>query len=164
MKNEIVKLLLPGRVATIKQTWRLHADNGRDNGRTSQLDCIHPGRKMDSIMTYTHNDVKLCSTWDHFPENAPFSEDEGQGYFTQQKKKKGMARWSEEARNDVKKTVMDRKGGAQKEGLETIQRQIEEAAKKVAHTTKSDRQKEAKKTPTESFCEIRGSGEEFQTY
>ena len=31
-------------------------------------------------------------------------------------------------------------------GLETIQRRIEEAAKKVAHATKSDRQKEMRQT------------------
>ena len=44
---------------------------------------------------------------------------------------------------------MDQKGEGQREGLETIQRPIEEAAKKVAHTTKSYRLKENKKTPTD---------------
>ena len=34
---------------------------------------------------------------------------------------------------------MDKRGEAHKGGLETIQRHIEEAAKKVAHTTKSER-------------------------
>ena len=58
---------------------------------------------------------------------------------------------------------MDQKGEGQREGLETIQRPIEEAAKKVAHTTKSYRLKEYKKNTDRYYCERRGSGEKFQT-
>ena len=43
---------------------------------------------------------------------------------------------------------MDQKDEAH-EDLETIQRGIEEAAKKITYTTKFDRQKEVKKAPTE---------------
>ena len=42
---------------------------------------------------------------------------------------------------------MNRKGEDQKEDLETIQKSILEAATKVAHTTKSDREKEVRRTP-----------------
>ena len=59
---------------------------------------------------------------------------------------------------------MDQKDEAQDEDLETIQRGIEEeAAKKIAHTRKFDRQKEVKKAPTEVTAREGGSGEEFQT-
>ena len=43
----------------------------------------------------------------------------------------------------------------QKEDLETIQKSIEEAAKKVEHTTKSEREKEAKRTQRKSELEKR---------
>ena len=42
---------------------------------------------------------------------------------------------------------MDEREDAQKEDTDTIQRGIEYAAKKIAHTTQSDRQKEVRKTP-----------------
>ena len=41
---------------------------------------------------------------------------------------------------------MTKQEEAQKEDLEMAQRSVEEAAKKVAHTTKSDRLKEVKRT------------------
>ena len=72
-----------------------------------------------------HSKVKLCSTWDHYPVYATIQENGGQSYLTQQKKNKGWAGWKpchEDARNEFEKTVMDKKGDAQKEGLETIQR------------------------------------------
>ena len=72
--------------------------------------------KMDSIMTYIHIKVKLCSAWDHWPVYAT-SEDEGQGFVTQQQKQKGRAgskSYDEEAGNDFKRTLMDQKGEAQK--------------------------------------------------
>ena len=47
---------------------------------------------------------------------------------------------------EFKKTAMTKRGQDQKEDLETIQKSIEEAAKKVAHTTKSDREKEVRRT------------------
>ena len=95
------------------------------------------GSKMDSSMACFHNKVKLCSTWDHYPVHATIQGDEEQGHCTQQKKK-GWAGWKEhygEARKFFKRIVVDQKGDAQKEGLETMQRRKEEAAKKVAPTT-----------------------------
>ena len=37
-----------------------------ENGRTSKLDYIL-GSRTDSSVTYVHNGVKICSTWDHYP-------------------------------------------------------------------------------------------------
>ena len=68
---------------------------------------------MDSSMTFMHNKVKLCST--------TIPEDEGQSFFTQQKKKE-WARWKpydEEARNDLKNTVMYQKGEARNDKKKT---------------------------------------------
>ena len=64
----------------------------KDSGRRSQLDCILE-RKMDSSMTYIHSKVKLWSTWDHHPVYATISEDDGQGYFTQQTENMGWSGW-----------------------------------------------------------------------
>ena len=48
----------------------------------------------------------------------------------------------------LQKAVMTKKGEAQEEeDLETIQRSIEEAVKKVAHTTESARQLKVRRTP-----------------
>ena len=44
---------------------------------------------------------------------------------------------------------MHKKRVARNEHLEMIQRSIEEAAKKVAHNTKANRQKEVRRTPEE---------------
>ena len=61
-----------------------------------------------------------------------------------------------------KKKVMGQNGQAKKEGSETIQKHIEEAAKKVAHTTKSDWLKEANNTGKDD-CGRRGSGDPEET-
>ena len=45
------------------------------------------------------------------------------------------------------KAVMSKKGEGQEEDLETTQKIIEEVARKVAHTTKADRDQTAKQTP-----------------
>ena len=42
-------------------------------------------------------------------------------------------------------------------------RGIEEEAKRIAHTTQSDRQKRSGKNSERRYCERSGSGEEFQT-
>ena len=42
-------------------------------------------------------------------------------------------------------------------------RGIEEGAKRIAHTTQSDRQKRSGKNSERRYCERSGSGEEFQT-
>ena len=69
----------------------LYTRQWKDSGRRSQLDYIL-GPKMYSSMTYIHSKVKLCSIWDHHPVYATISEDDGQGYFAQQKEKDGMGR------------------------------------------------------------------------
>ena len=50
-----------------------------------------------------------------------------------------------------------------KEDLDTIQKSIEEAAKKVAHTTKSDRQKEVSRTSEKSQRERKSSSKMYKT-
>ena len=55
-----------------------------------QLDYLL-GLKMVPSMTYIHM-VQLSSTWNRHPVYATISEDDGHGYFTQQKKK-GYAGW-----------------------------------------------------------------------
>ena len=45
---------------------------------------------------------------------------------------------NDEAKVEFKGTVMNKKGADQKKALETLQKSNEEAAKKVAHATKSD--------------------------
>ena len=85
------------------------------------------GPKMDSSMTYIYNMVKLCSTWDHHPVYATISEDEGKAkvlYSTEEKRRDGQdgSRMTKKQEMTSKRTVMDQKGEAQKESLETIQR------------------------------------------
>ena len=75
------------------------------------------GPKMDSSMTYIYNMVKMCSTWDHHPVHATISEDERQGYFTQQKKRRDGqdgSRMTKRQEMTSKRTVIDQKGEAQK--------------------------------------------------
>ena len=50
------------------------------NVRTSQFDYTL-GPNMDTRATSKHNDVKLCSTCDHYLVNAMVQEDDGQCYF-----------------------------------------------------------------------------------
>ena len=80
-------------------------------------------------------------------------EDDEQNFFLRkkEKKRKGYAGWrprDDEAKTEFKKATMCKKDDDEKEGeLETIQRSIEEAAKKIAHTTRAERQKEVMRTP-----------------
>ena len=56
--------------------------------------------------------------------------------------------------------VVDKKGEAQQEGLEMMQKHFKEAAKKVAQTRKCDRQKSCKVNTGRDHCNRRSSGEE----
>ena len=121
--------------------------------RVSQLDYILGPRKA-SIQAYIHKDVKSWSTWDHYPVYAVIQEDDEQNFFPRKRERKrekdmqvgdqGMTR----RRQSSKKLRCAKKDGDEKEGeLDTIQRSIEEAAKKIAHTTRAERQKEVTRTP-----------------
>ena len=63
-------------------------------------------------------------------------EDDAQGYFSYEEARIGMmeGRYDDKARIDFKKAVMDQQEEAHNEDLETIQRCIENEAKKIAHT------------------------------
>ena len=70
---------------------------------------------------------------------------------------------NDEAKIEFKKTVMNNKEEDQKEDLETTEENIEEAAKQVAHTTKSERDKEVRRTPEKSQNWRRGGSKVYKS-
>ena len=63
-------------------------------------------------------------------------------------KRRRSRSYGEEARIEFKKTVVDQRARYKKECGETIQRGMEEAAEKVAHTAQSNRQKKKSEETT----------------
>ena len=45
---------------------------------------------MVSSLTYKHNKVKLCNTWDHYPEDGTIPEDDGQVFFLKRRSRFGQ--------------------------------------------------------------------------
>ena len=86
----MVKLFLLGRAVTTKGRKLSRTKHGVPKRRTSQLDDIL-GPKMETCVTCVRNEVKLCSTWDHYPVYATIQEDVGEGHFIQHKNKVGWA-------------------------------------------------------------------------
>ena len=73
-------------------TWSSFDDRRRrafTHRKWEKMDDYILGPKMFLSLTYVHNKVKLCCTWDHYPVYSTMQEDNGQGYFNQ--KKKGWA-------------------------------------------------------------------------
>ena len=101
---------------------------------------LYPGAQDVEPDACTHNKVELCCRGTAVQCTLRCKKTTDKTIFIQQKKNKGWAGWElydEETRIDFKKAVMDQKGEAQNEDLETIQRGIEEVAKEIAHTTQS---------------------------
>ena len=123
-------------------------------GRRKWIPSSGPRRTWDKANI--HNDVKTWSTRDHYPINAAIQEDRVKHCFLQKRKKKKWAGRpvNDQAQIDFKNAVVNEKGEDQKEALETVQKSIEEAAKKVS-TTKSDRDKEVRRTPEEVRIRIK---------
>ena len=74
-------------------------------------------------------------------------EDDAQNDFTQRRNGQDGVHWTRKQKMTSKKTVMKKKGEVQNEDMETIQKSVQEAAKKVAHTTKSDGDQGGRRTP-----------------
>ena len=124
------------------------------NGRTSQLDYIL-GSRTQVLHIFT---IKLSSTWDHYPVCAVLQEGEaGRGY-----EKKGRRGWEGshatkmQARIEIKKVIQP-KGDARKDCLETIQKDIEDGAKEFAHTTKLEKDRDARRVPTKIVAQERAA-------
>ena len=117
---------------TARGRWPSHRQYGNDgNGRTTQLGYII-GPKRTSDKAYIHNDDKIWDTWDHYPIYASTHEDDARNYFPRRKKKCAGWRPSDDvAKSEFKKITMKK------------------LRKKVAHTTKFDRDKEVMRTPGE---------------
>ena len=67
---------------------------------------------------------------------ATIQEDDAQGYFSYEEERVGRMEAGMTTKQELtsKKAVMDQQEEAHNEDLETIQRCIEDAAKKIAHT------------------------------
>ena len=76
--------------------------------------------------------------------------------------RKGWRPVNDEAKIEFKKTVMNKEEEEQKEDLETMQKNIEEAAKRVAQTTKSERDKETRRAPEKVRIRDGASGKVYQ--
>ena len=69
-------------------------------------------------------------------------------FFRRESKKwTGWRAKNDEAKTELQKAVMDKKRRQARKNLGTIQKDIEEASDKVAHSTKNDRDKNMKETP-----------------
>ena len=62
-----------------------------------------------------------------------------------------------QARIEFKKKVIQPKGDARKDCLETIQKDIEDGAKEIAHTTKLERDRNARRVPTNIVAQERAA-------
>ena len=62
-----------------------------------------------------------------------------------------------QARIELKKKVIQMKGDARKDCLETIQKNIEDGAKEIAHTTKLEWYRDARRVPTKIVAQERAA-------
>ena len=69
----------------------------------------------------------------------------------------------DEAKSEFTMKTTNKRDGRRGGDLEAIQESIEEAAKKVAHTTKSERDKEARRTPKKSQNWRRGGSKGYKS-
>ena len=109
--------------------------------------------------------IKPSSTWDHYPVCAVLQEgEEGRGYVKNKEKRgwDGSHATKMQARIELKKKVIQMKGDARKDCLETIQKNIEDGAKEIAHTTKLEWYRDARRVPTKNCGSRKGCHEKFE--
>ena len=107
----------------------------------SQLNyIIGPMRRNDEI--YIHNAGRLWATWDHYPIVARIQEEPHVTVFHKKEQKvDGLEADNRRSINAFSKKEVMKNVGNKEENLSTVQKNIENAAKKIRHRTKAQREK-----------------------
>ena len=162
-KTENAERSLPGRVVTTGKRWPSRRGSGvRTGGHRSWTPCWFRGRTQ-VLHLFT---IKLSSTWDHFPVYVVILKGEERRCYV--KKRKGVGGMAATRRRckqewDSKRKVIQSKGDARKveEGRRKKRLSGDNSkkhrgrGKEIAHTTKLERDRDARRVPTKIVAQER---------